>query len=79
MLDGYYDDDGQWIAMFEDWTDIREAAGVDRILRVLDEGQTRMARWGKHPYTGKVGWLSVIDETVMLEPTHCRDLARPPE
>ncbi len=76
--DGYYDHAGQWLAIAPDWADIREAPR-NRVFRVLDRGEPRMARWGTHPVTGKQGWLSVIDDHLMLDPTHFRDLARPPD
>ena len=74
---GYYDASGAWQAIAPDWTDIREAPR-HRAWRVLDRGETRLAKWGTHPFTAAEGWQSVVDPVLMLDPTHFRDLARPP-
>ena len=73
----YYDADGRWAPIAPEWSDIREAPR-HRVWRVLDRGQTRMARWGVHEPTGEEGWISVVDPSLILEPTHFRDLVRPP-
>lgn len=75
---GYRDHDGTWLAKLTDWVDIREVPR-DRVYRVLDRGEARMARWGVHEFTGEEGWLSVVDPALILDPTHGRDLPRPPD
>lgn len=74
---GYHAADGSWLAKAPEWEDIKEAPH-DRVYRVLDRGEARMARWGVHEFTGVEGWLSVVDPALLLEPTHFRDLVRPP-
>lgn len=75
---GYYDPDGAWLAIAPDWTDIRQAPR-NRVWRVLDRGEPRLAKWGAHPVTGREGWMSVVDDHLTLDPTHFRDMARPPD
>ncbi len=73
-----YVQDGRWLAQATEWTEIRHAPHT-RIWRVLDGGVERLAYWGRHPHDEDYeGWLSAVDPTIMLSPTHFRDLVRPP-
>ena len=76
---GYVSEAGHWLPVAPEWTEIKEAPRT-RCWRVRDSGVERLAYWGQHPHDEEYeGWLSAIDPTIMLSPTHFRDLVCPPQ
>lgn len=83
MYAGYVSEAGNWLPVAPEWAEIREAPipmvpGEGRVWRLRDGGKERLGYWGRHPFEADhEGWLSAIDPTIMLTPTHFRDLVCP--